>query len=123
MAEWIDVFKSGAGGQPLVRARWCESFLCRLRGLTFRRSIAAGEGLLLVDRSEGRMSASIHMWMVFFPIGVIWLNSRREIVDTIVAKPWRVYLPAAAAQYTLETQPAVIESVQPGDRLEWRNAS
>ncbi|MEJ2013332.1 MAG: DUF192 domain-containing protein [Anaerolineales bacterium] len=123
MAEWIDVFKSGAGGQPLVRARWCQSFLCRLRGLTFRQSLEPGEGLLLVDRSEGRMSASIHMWMVFFPIGVIWLNSRRAVVDTIVAKPWRIYLPSAAAQYILETQPGVLADVQVGDRLEWRDAS
>lgn len=123
MAEWINVFKSGAGGKPLVRARWCQSFFCRLRGLTFRQSLEPGEGLLLVDRSEGRMSASIHMWMVFFPIGVIWLNSQREVVDTIVAKPWRVYLPSAAAQYILETQPSVIAEVQAGERLEWRDAS
>ena len=79
--------------------------------------------MLLVDRSEGRLSASIHMWMVFFPIGVIWLNAEWEVVDVIVARPWRVYLPAAAAQYILEGEPDMIDGVKPGDRLAWRDAA
>jgi len=122
MPKWVEITKTNKIPEPIVRARWCESFLCRLRGLTFRRSLAEGEGLLLVDRSEGRVSASIHMWMVFFPIGVIWLNAEREVVDIIVARPWRVYLPAAAALYILEGEPGMIEGVKPGDKLEWHDA-
>ena len=123
MPNWVEITKTDATSVPIVRARWCVSFFCRLRGLTFRRALAEGEGLLLVDRSEGRLSASIHMWMVFFPIGVIWLNAEWEVVDVIVARPWRVYLPAAAAQYILEGEPDMIEGVKPGDRLAWRDAA
>jgi uncharacterized membrane protein (UPF0127 family) len=121
MSAWIDVFNTEASGKPIVRARWCASFLCRLRGLTFRRRLEPGEGLLLVDRSEGRVSASIHMWMVFFPIGVIWLNSEQEVVDRTVARPWRVYLPVAGAQYILEGEPGIIAGIEKGDRLVWQD--
>jgi len=121
MADWIEISKQDEPGRSLVRARWCVSFLCRLRGLTFRRALDPGEGLLLVDRAEGRLSASIHMWMVFFPIGVIWLDAERRVVDARVALPWRAYIPAAPAQYILEGEPGLIEHVARGERLVWRD--
>jgi len=87
----------------------------------FRRRLEPGEGLLLVNRSEGRLSASIHMWIVFFPIGVVWLNSEKEVVDCTIARPWRVYIPAARAQYILEGEPGIIEDIKKGDRLVWHD--
>ena len=121
MSQWVEVHRIEETGRPLVRARWCSSFSCRLRGLTFRRKLNPGEGLLLVDRSESRLNASIHMWMVFFPIGVIWLDSDQCVVDAKVAKSWRVYLPAGPAQYILEGEPSIVNGIEVGDHLGWQD--
>lgn len=105
----------------LVQARWCSSYLCRLRGLTFRRELPDGQGLLLVNSKQDRISASIHMWMVFFPLGVLWLDDHRRVVDKIKALPWKLYFPKQAARYILEASPAILDRVELGDELMWND--
>jgi uncharacterized membrane protein (UPF0127 family) len=119
MARWVTVRNRSRGGEVVQRARWCESFLCRLRGLTFRRSLPRGEGLVLVESREGRAQTAIHMWMVAFPIGVAWLDDQRVVVDTRLALPWRIYVPSRAARYTLEGGPGMLQSVAVGEVLEF----
>ncbi len=110
MARWVEV-RNRTQARSVIRARWCATFVCRLRGLMFRRRLAPGEGLLLVERSAGRTQTAIHMAMVFCPLGVIWLDDRRRVVDTRVALPWHVYVPSTAARY-----------VPQGDELEFLDA-
>lgn len=117
MGHRVRVLNLDRGGVEVARARWCASFLCRLRGLTFRRRLDAGEALLLVERRASRLGAAIHMWAVFFPLGVAWLSDDLVVVDRVVAQPWRVYLPAAPARYILEAAPAMLESLAVGERL------
>jgi uncharacterized membrane protein (UPF0127 family) len=119
MANWGLIINHSRSEKPLARARWCSSFLCRLRGLTFRRNLGEGEGLLLVETQEGRMNTAIHMFMVFFPITVAWLNEDFEVVDLKVAKPWRMYIPSQASQYILELNSDMIDQVAVGDQLAW----
>lgn len=119
MERWVRVHNRSRGNSPLDKVRWCNSFLCRLRGLTFRREIPGGEGLLLVERSEGRINTSIHMLFVFFSISVFWLNSDGVVVDSTLAKPWRFYASKHAAQYILEATPRILDEVQIGDQLEF----
>jgi hypothetical protein len=45
--------------QP-VTARYCGSFTGRLRGMTFRRSLAAQDALLLAHATDSRLESSIH---------------------------------------------------------------
>ena len=106
-------------GRILVeRARWCDDFLSRMRGFTFRRSLEEGEGLVLVEGSDSRVNSGITMLFCFMDLGVIWVNSAGEIVDKIVARPWRLsYLPQAPAKYAIEADPGVIKSVQIGERI------
>jgi len=103
----------------LVNAHWCQSYLCRLRGLTFQRSLPDGQGLLLVNPTEGRISASIHMWMVFFPLGVVWIDGQGKVVDKVEALPWRIYFPKHAARYIIEASPAILSHVELGDQMAW----
>ena len=119
MKRWVRVHNRSRGNSLLIRSRWCDSFLCRLRGLTFRREIPDGEGLLLVERSEGRINTSIHMLFVFFSISVFWVSSDGVVVDKTLAKPWGFYTPKAAAQYILEASPRLLEEAQIGDQLEF----
>ena len=101
-----------------LRARLCDTFLCRLRGLTFRRSWPGDEGLLFVESAESRVATSIHMFFVFFSIGVVWLAADGSVVDAKLAKPFRpYYAPAAPAKYYLEATPALLSWVQVGERL------
>lgn len=108
-------------GRPLVRrARWCNSFLSRLAGFTFRRRLEPGEGLVLVEKKESRVTTAIHMLFVFVSLGVIWVNKDGEVVDTTVARPWRLsYAPRAPARYVIETHPDVLQAVSVGDRVQF----
>jgi uncharacterized membrane protein (UPF0127 family) len=107
-----------SGQTLLTRVQWCDSFLCRLRGLMFRAGLAEGEGLLLVETRESRLDAAIHMLFMRFPIAAVWLDARYRVVDTCLARPWRpLYAPRAPAQYTLETSPALLQQIAIGDEL------
>lgn len=102
----------------LTRARRADSFGTRLRGLTFRRRLEEGEGLWLVGRRESRADAAIHMFFVFFPIGVLWLDPQHRVVDKTVALPFRpFYAPQAPALSLLECKPQVLDHVEIGDQL------
>jgi len=119
----VTVWNETRGEQILRRARRCASFLCRLRGLTFRRSLAQEEGLLLVGHRESRADTTIHMFFVFFPIAAIWLDQSGQVVDAQLARPFRpLYVPCAPARDVLEGTPALLERVQIGDRIVMRDA-
>lgn len=114
MAVWNET----RGERLLERARRCASFPCRLRGLTFRRILDDGEGLLLVGSKESRTDTAIHMFFVFFPIAAIWLNSHGQVVDAQLAHPFHpLYVPRVPARDVLEGPPTLLKQVQIGDKL------
>ena len=116
-AEFLQPIRGDGVAVPL-RVRRCSTFLCRLRGLMFRSHLPEDEGLLFLLDSEGRLDASIHMLFVFFPIGVVWLREGFEVVDTVIARPFRpVYLPKAPASAFLEGPPALVEWLRVGDHV------
>ncbi|MGH2537894.1 MAG: DUF192 domain-containing protein [Candidatus Promineifilaceae bacterium] len=116
--EYRRVVHAGSGRVLVEKARWCDGFGSRLRGFTFRRRLSAGEGLVLVEAAEGRASAGITMLFVFFALGVVWLDSAGRVVDSVVARPWRIsYLPQAPARYILEARPEIVAEVRLGDQL------
>jgi uncharacterized protein len=86
-----------------IQARYCDSFFCRLRGLTFRRSLPARTGLLLVENKDNRLDASIHMLFMWMDLAVVWIDSSLHVVDVKLARRWRLaYLPQAPARFVLE---------------------
>ena len=101
-----------------LKARLCESFLCRLRGLTFRRSLSSQEGLLLVQKKDSRMDATIHMLAVFTDLAVVWINTDGDVVDLRLARRWRpIYVPQSPARYVLEMAPDRLADFQVGDKV------
>jgi uncharacterized membrane protein (UPF0127 family) len=107
--------------QP-VRVRYCDTFLCRLRGFTFRRRIEPDDGLLLVQSRDSRFEASIHMLFVPFELSVIWIDTSLTVVDKVLAKPWRLaYLPARPARYILEIHPDRWNDYQISEKVELAN--
>ena len=121
MARWVRVCNRTHKGEQLVLARWCESYLCRLRGLTFRFRVPEQRGLLLVGRTDSIPLAAIHMFGVFLSLGVIWLDSSQRVVDRVLARPFGVYRPSAPARYALEGRPSILERVNLGDELDFED--
>ena len=102
----------------LTQGRWCASYLCRLRGLMFRGSISTDEGLIFVHKSPSIVNTTIHMFFMFFPISVVWLDAELQVVDAKFAKPWRpAYAPAKPAVYYIEAHPNFLDRVKVGDVL------
>ena len=108
--------------QPLI-ARYCDSFLCRLQGLMFRRSLPVGDGLLLVDKRDNRMDSSIHMMFVNFDLAIAWINNDMEVVDTCLAQRWHpAYIPKRPARYVLEMSAERMGDFRAGDRVTFNEA-
>jgi uncharacterized membrane protein (UPF0127 family) len=106
-----------------ARVIYCDSFLCRLRGLMFRSRLEPDDGLLLVQGGrDSRVESSIHMLFVPFDLNVVWINMDMTVVDKVIAKAWRpAYFPAAPACYILEIHPERWEDYQIGDKVEFQN--
>ena len=101
-----------------VRAVYCDSFTCRLRGLTFRRRLGLEHGLLLVQSRDSRMDASIHMLGVFIDLAIIWINNSGKVVDTCLARRWRLaYVPKHPARFILEIHPDRLNDFSVGDQV------
>jgi uncharacterized membrane protein (UPF0127 family) len=99
-------------------AGYCRSFLCRLRGLMFRRNIPEDWGLVLVQSSDSIVNSAIHMVGVPFDLGVVWINSEMIVVDRAIVKQWvGLKSPSRPAMYVLEMQPKHLEKFQIGDKL------
>jgi uncharacterized membrane protein (UPF0127 family) len=104
---------------PVISTAYlCDSYFCKLRGLTFRRSLPDERGLLLVESNDSRLNTTIHMWGVFFSIGVVWINQGLSVVDKTLAKPWGIYTPKEPASYVLEDSPQILGRINLGERIQ-----
>lgn len=109
---------------PPVTAKYCQSFACQLKGLSFQRTINPYEGLLLVQRSDSRFDSSIHMIGMNFDLCVAWINSEYEVVDVRLAKRWRpAYFSQKPARYVLETHVERMKDFSIGDHVEIKPVS
>lgn len=106
-----------------ARVNYCTSFLCRLRGLTFRPPLSPDGGLLLVFGRDSRVDSSIHMLGVGFDLAVFWINSQMKVVDKVLAKAWRpAYLSKEPARYVLEIHAGRLNDYDVGDTVQFENA-
>lgn len=109
---------SGNGETLARRVVLCDTFWLRFRGMMFRRTLDPQEAFIFVYARESVAQTSIHMFFVFFPIAVLWLDSAKRVIDKVVAKPFRpFYAPRKAARYCIEGAPELVERVRIGDRV------
>jgi uncharacterized membrane protein (UPF0127 family) len=103
--------------EPIL-AKYCQSFFCQLHGLMFTASLAENDGLLLVQGSESRINASIHMMFMRMDIAVVWIDGQHSVVDKVLARRWKLaYLPMKAAKYVLETGVLNLGDFNIGDKV------
>ncbi len=121
---WIGAKHDSANGRLpnarllLPEARWCDTFIAKLRGFIGRREIGLDEGLVLVYGRESRMDTAVHMLFVFCNLGIIWVNAQGTVVDKKIAQPWRpAYIPQQKAQYVIELHPQHLDGVNLGDHI------
>jgi uncharacterized membrane protein (UPF0127 family) len=89
----------------------------------FRSSLPLEMGLLLVESRDSRLDTSIHMLFVFMDLAVVWINSEKVVVDTVLARSWRpAYAPSHPAKYILEIHPSRLGEFSIGDHIEFQNA-
>jgi hypothetical protein len=101
----------------------CDRFWTRARGLMFRRPLPEDKVYLFVERRESVAQTAIHMFFVFFPIAVVWLDRERRVVDKALARPFRpYYAPRSRAQYFVEGPVSLLKRVSVGDQLEFGQA-
>ena len=101
-----------------ILAEYCQSFFCQLRGLMFRKCLPDDQGLLLVQKTDSKINASIHMMFMWMDLGVIWINHEFVVVDQVLARRWKLaYFPKTAARYVLETGVSHLSDYKIGDRV------
>jgi uncharacterized protein len=94
-----------------------DSFATRLRGLLGRRSLPAGEGMLI------RRESSVHTFFMRFAIDVVFLDAEGRVlrVDENVG-PWRLKA-CRGARSVLELAAGEAQGLSAGDRIELRDAN
>ena len=105
-------------GQTLVTAgRVADTFWTRLRGLMGSKSLAPGEGLLVVP------CKSVHTHFMRFPIDVLYVNAAQEVVGIDRGlSPWRFGWPRSDARFVIELPAGTVSATgtQIGDQLRVR---
>jgi uncharacterized membrane protein (UPF0127 family) len=90
----------------------------RVRGLMFRRTLGAEQGIWMDMDCTTRLLSSIHMLFVFFPVAVFWLDRSGTVVDKTIARPFHpFYLPRRPARYVLELHASKMDSASVGEQL------
>jgi|APSaa5957512576_1039674.scaffolds.fasta_scaffold104124_1 uncharacterized protein len=85
------------------KAKVCDDFFSKLRGLMFSKKLGKGECIILSNDHESRINSSIHMLFVFFSLDVIFLDSEKKVVDIRRAKPFvSLITPRRRAQHVVE---------------------
>ncbi len=104
----------------LEKTRHAKSFLSLFRGLMLERKSRFDYALVFHLPAETRLGASVHMLLVFFPVGIVFLNAEKIVVDKARLEPWALnYTPKKPAKYFIEMPEGKAEGISIGDRLEW----
>ena len=118
--KFVNIINQASQESKPILAEYCQSFFCQLRGLMFRKSLPDNHGLLLVQKTDSKMNASIHMMFMRMDLAVIWINNENVVVDLVLARRWKLaYIPRAAARYVLETSESHLADYKIGDELQF----
>jgi uncharacterized membrane protein (UPF0127 family) len=100
----------------LDEVKYCESLFSRLKGLMFTKKLKHNQGALLVLNSLTRTNAAIHMWFVFYPLMIYWMDESGKVVDMKKVYPFQTLIvPRKKAKYVLEC--LGLQGVNVGDVL------
>ena len=114
------LFNSVTGKTLIQKTKNADTAWKRFKGLMFEQKKNFDYALIFELATETKVGASIHMMFVFFPIDIIYLNSKKVVVDKTTVKPWILnYTPKQASKYFIEL-PVGKVNVKIGDKLDWK---
>ncbi len=96
----------------------CSTLWSKALGLMFQRNVTTP----LVFTFSSMRKIPLHMMFVFTPIDVLWLDSKRKVVEMKEGfRPFSYYSPAKTAQYVIELRSSTIheQGVKVGDEIEF----
>ncbi len=99
-------------GKVKIKAELADTYLKRVNGLMFHKTLAEDGGMLFVFDSPGRHA--IWMMNMSFPIDIMWLDEEKEIVHVVEdAQPCFMSCPAYAppknAKYVIEVNSGFVK--------------
>ncbi len=101
------------------KVKLCRSLISKGLGLMFRFDLR-DKGLVFVFDSEKRRQ--LHMFFVFMPIDVIFLDRKKKIVEIKEDFfPFHIYSPKQKAQYIIELPWMTVreKKIKIGDVISW----
>ncbi|MBW3020398.1 DUF192 domain-containing protein [Candidatus Woesearchaeota archaeon] len=95
-----------------IEGKVCKGEFSKARGLMFSRKKT------LIFEFKEEIKVSLHMFFVFFPINVYFLNKNKEVVE-IKEKfnPFTIYFPKNKAKYIVECPNKL--NVKIKDKVDW----
>jgi uncharacterized membrane protein (UPF0127 family) len=77
-------------------------------------------GLVFIFSNEKRFERTLTMMFVFYPIDVLFLDSKKQVVDKKECfMPFTNYTPRKAAQYVIELPKGAARQTKIGDVISW----
>ena len=98
-------------GFHVDRIEIADSYFTRLRGLMFRKTLGKDEGLLL------KRCSSIHCCFMNFPIDVVYVNDKMDVLKIETVRPWRVGSIVRGAKHIIELAEGAAMALKPGDKI------
>ena len=98
-----------------VKAGICRSITSKLKGMMFLSRNKAKPLLFIFEKER---NIPIHMWFVFFPIDVLFLDDRMQVVEIKRGlRPWQSFTSRKAWRVAVEIPSLRPYKARLGDRL------
>ena len=116
------MLKNKSNGKTIMQnVKIADSFWKRFKGLMFEKRSRFDYALVFPFQFCSKSDASIHMFFVFFPIDVVFLDEKKKVVDIVKGlKPFvPLYVPKKASKYLIELPEGKAAGIKESDALEW----
>jgi len=119
LVEGVSMFKAG-NKKIISKVRFAKTAWQRTKGLMFEDIRKFDYALIFEFPRESRISASLHMIFVFFPIDVLFLDKGKKVVDKITLNPFTPnYTPKYNAKYVVELPKGKAKPIKLGEKVSW----
>jgi len=103
--------------QETINADVAKTNFQKIRGHMFRLKITP---LFFEFNRESKFDSAVHMFFVFKPLDLVYINSEWDVVDIQQALPFfPYYSPSKPAKYLLELPYGMSKKFKIGDQLEF----
>jgi uncharacterized membrane protein (UPF0127 family) len=98
---------------------FAKNILSQMIGLMFRKNIPFDYAMIFVLKKPS--SVDVHMFFVFFPISVIFLDEKKKISGLAVLNPWIGYKAMKNIKYVIEMNEDAIKKnkLAIGERMDF----